>query len=199
MTKIMNKKVLIVVVAAVLVCVCMAGTTLAWLVAETDPVTNTFTVGNINITLTESEGSNVDVNQYEFKMIPGSTIDKDPTVTVEAGSEACWLFVKIEEANNTFTIDSIVHQYITYEAAAGWIALGGVPGVYYREVNATTAAGGVTYSVLADDEVTVNSAITKAQMDALTATNLPTLSFTAYAVQSANVTTAADAWDIANP
>ena len=63
------------------------GGTLAWLTAKTEAVKNTFTVGNINITLTETTTN--------YKMVPGQTIAKDPKVTVKAGSEACWLFVKI--------------------------------------------------------------------------------------------------------
>ena len=34
-------------------------------------------------------------------MIPGKTLAKDPMVTVEAGSEACYLFVKVEETMPT--------------------------------------------------------------------------------------------------
>ena len=48
------------------------------------------------------------------------------------------------------------------------------------------------------DEVTVKNTVTKAMVDAIeqkTATE-PTLTFTAYAVQKANVDTAAAAWNI---
>ena len=76
--------------ALVLVLGCAVGGTVAWLVAKTDPVVNTFTYGDINITLTETTGD-------DYKIIPGVDIGKDPKVTVKAGSEACWLFVKVEE------------------------------------------------------------------------------------------------------
>ena len=63
------------------------GGTLAWLVTKTDPVVNTFTAGNINITLDEPNFDNTNA----YKILPGDTIDKDPTVTVEAGSEDCYV------------------------------------------------------------------------------------------------------------
>ena len=68
--------------ALVLVIGCVAGGTVAWLVAKTDPVVNTFTYGNINIALAETTGE-------DYKIIPGKDISKDPKVTVKGGSEAC--------------------------------------------------------------------------------------------------------------
>ena len=85
-------------------------------------------------------------------MIPGNTITKDPTVTVEAGSEDCWLFVKVVESDNLDT-------FIDYKIAEGWTALDGHAGVYYREV-ATTESDKV-FKVLAGDEVTVNNTVKK--------------------------------------
>lgn len=93
--------------ALVLVLGCAVGGTVAWLVAKTDPVVNTFTYGDINITLTETTGEN-------YKIIPGVDIGKDPKVTVKADSEACWLFVKVEE-EGTF-----VANKVTYSVADGW-------------------------------------------------------------------------------
>ena len=122
-------------------------------------------------------------------MIPGYTIDKDPKVTVKAGSEKCFLFVKVEKSTN---FDS----FMTYDMADGWTALAGVNGVYYRVVD--TADMGTAYSVLANDRVTVRDTVTKADMNALTEATQPTLTFTAYACQynSSNGThfEAADAW-----
>ena len=176
----MKKKALLCAVAVVLVLCCAIGGTLAWLTAKTDTVTNTFTVGDINIELKETP--------RDYKMVPGNTIAKDPKVTVKAGSEACWLFVKVEKSAN---LDS----FISYDIADGWTALPGVDGVYYREVGAAAAKAGVTYSVLADDKVTVKDNVTKTDMNGLTeATTYPTLTFTAYAVQRDNIADAATAW-----
>ena len=176
----MKKKIALSIAAIALVICCAVGGTLAWLTDKTGPVTNTFTVGNIDITLAESEN-------LDLKMVPGNTITKDPKVTVEGGSEACWLFVKVEKSTN---FDS----FLTYTIDTGWTALTGVDGVYYREVAASTTDQ--AFAVLADDQVTVKNTVTKANMDGLTSSGatLPTLTFTAYAVQKAGFTTADDAW-----
>lgn len=183
------------VVAVALVLCCVVGGTLAWLQDKTDPVVNTFTYGDINIDLKETTS--------DYKMVPGGTIAKDPTATVKAGSEDCYLFVKIEKSANYST-------YLNdYAVAGGWTQLteaDGTPvaGVYYREVAASTAdqafyvLGGTTDCP--NGCVTVKGEVTKTQMEALKAedASLPTLTFTAYAVQKENVATAAAAWAIAN-
>lgn len=181
----MTKKTLIAITAVVLVLFCTVGATLAWLVANTNPVTNMFTYGDINITLAETTGTS-------YKMIPGSTLSKDPKVTVKGGSEACWLFVEVTKTNNP-------DNYLTYSIADGWTKGDGtnIPAnVYYRAVPA--ADTDQTFSVLAGDKVTVNDALTKDALKGI-GTNSPTLTFKAYAVQQANVTSAAAAWAIANP
>lgn len=180
----MKKKVLSI-VAVVLVLCCAIGGTLAWLTDKTGPVVNTFTVGDINIDLSESENLNL-------KMVPGNTITKDPKVTVQANSEKCWLFVKVDKSSNygDFLED--------YQMAAGWTALDGQDGVYYQVVDASTA--NQVFEVLNNNQVTVKDTVTKAQMEGIknNTTAAPTLTFTAYAVQFDNVATAADAWTKAN-
>ena len=179
-------KVFALVLAAALVLGAGIGGTLAWLTDKTDPITNTFTVGDINIELTETMGG----ANKQFKMVPGNQIAKDPKVTVKAGSEACWLFVKIDKSTNFDT-------YLTYEVDTSvWTKLEGVTEtVYYREVAAATSD--TTYSVLVDDQVSVSEDVTKAQMNELTSATYPTLTFTAYAVQKDNVGTASEAWTLA--
>lgn len=178
-------KTLIVALAVMLVIGCAVGGTLAWLTDTTDEVENTFTVGNIDISLAETK--------KDFKMVPGATIDKDPKVTVEAGSEACWLFVKVTKSDN---LDS----FISYTIDSDWTELtgvAGVSGVYYRQVeDLSGSATGMVYSVLTNNRVTVKDTVTKDMMDAITAGTAadPTLTFKAYAVQKAGVATAADAW-----
>lgn len=187
----MKKKSLALVLALAMIVVCVVGGTLAWLIATTGSVTNTFTYGDINIKLEETDATvSADGSATkEFKMIPGYTIDKDPKVTVLAGSEKCYLFVKVAESDNFDT-------FMTYDMADGWTALDGVNGVYYRVVD--TAGMGIAYSVLKNDQVTVRGDVTKTMLNGLTEATQPTLTFTAYACQynSSNGTsfTAADAW-----
>lgn len=183
----MKKKILVACLCVALAVLTIAGTTLAYLTSKTEAVVNTFTVGNIDITLTETT--------TDYKMVPGSTIAKDPKVTVKAGSEDCWLFVKVEESTN-------LDDFITYTIASGWTKGDGtnIPAnVYYREVTAATAD--TEFVVLTNNQVTVKDTVTKTMMDEITkgTADNPTLTFTAYAVQKEGIATAAAAWEKANP
>ena len=182
--KSLSRKALVVLSLMMVLAVAAVGGTIAWLTDKTAPVVNTFTVGDINITLTETTS--------DYKMVPGNTIAKDPKVTVKAGSEACWLFVKVEESTN-------LGEFISYTVDSEWRQLkdaegNNVAGVYYREVAATTAD--TDFKVLTNNQVTVKDSVTKSMMDALKVTDAtqPSLTFTAYAVQKDNITTAAAAW-----
>jgi hypothetical protein len=170
------KKTLITILLTAVVCFAVVGTTVAFLIDKTDPIVNTFTVGTVDIKLTESTGN-------EYKLIPGHTYDKDPTVTVKANSEACWLFVEVKPENGLKT-------YVDYAIADGWIELPDNDNVYYREV--PLSGTDQPFAVLLNNKVTVKSNVTKAQLDALR-DPLPTLTLTAYAVQMDGLT-AAQAW-----
>ena len=182
----MKKKVLALVLATILVVVGVAAGTLAWLTAKSDTVTNTFTTSDIKVKLEETKNN--------FKMIPGYDIQKDPKATVLAGSEECFLFVKLEKSAN-------FDQFLTYDMAEGWALVEGQTNVYSRKV--VTADIDKPFSVLKDDKVTVKGDVTKATMEGLSANTLPTLTITAYASQlHKNATTefsAAEAWANANP
>ena len=171
------------------------GGTVAWLTAKTDEVKNVFTTSDIGVTLEETTNT--------YKMIPGWTIPKDPKVTLEANSEACYVFVKIDEdlgawddnkAEDKFT------DYLSYTVADGWTALtadkdgSALTGIYYRKVDTDIAKAGAYWYVLEGDTtteankngyVTVSGDVTKEMMDELNVANAekPTLSFQAAAVQ----------------
>ena len=104
----MKKKILVACLCVALAVLTIAGTTLAYLTSK-DTVTNTFTVGNVKITLDEAlvnadgkpinEGGAVvndpadakRVKANSYKLIPGHTYTKDPTVTVKAPSEESYV------------------------------------------------------------------------------------------------------------
>ncbi len=162
--------------------------TLAYLKDSTDPVVNTFTTSDVDITLTETTGS-------EYKMVPGADIEKNPKVTVLADSEACYVFVKVEKSDNFDT-------YMEYTMAAGWTEVPNVSGVYYRQVSASTEDQ--PFDVLRNNQVTVKSIVTKADMQLIDGVGdndqpEPTLTFTAYAIQSENLNTTdmAAIWNMA--
>ena len=175
-----SSRTFIMLLAVTLLIGCAIGGTVAWLTDKTTAVTNTFTYGNINITLAETTGTS-------YKIIPGVNITKDPKVTVEGGSEDCWLFVKVDQ-QGTF-----VTGKVTYSIADGWTALAGQTGVYYCEVPA--AATDTDFGVIKDNKIIVSSDLTKAEINGLTEANkTPKLTFTAYAVQKDGFNTAAAAW-----
>lgn len=98
--------------AVLLVCVSV-GATLAYL-TSTDAVTNTFTVGNVAIKLDEAKvDANGDavtpeerVKTNSYKLLPGHEYDKDPTVTVQAKSEECYVRL-IVTVNKKSALDAI--------------------------------------------------------------------------------------------
>lgn len=186
-----SSRAFIALLALVLVIGCVAGGTVAWLVAETKPAVNTFTYGNIDIALTDTTGTS-------YKIIPGTDIPKDPKVTVKGGSEACWLFVKVEKVGD---IGTSTTDPVRYAIDTGWAQLKDkdgkdVSGVYYRLVDAVD--NDTAFNVLKDNKIIVSGELTKETINGY-AVQQPKLTFTAYAVQKENIPTAADAWAKVTP
>lgn len=178
-------KTFVAMLALVLVIGCAVGGTVAWLVSSTNAVVNTFTYGDINITLGETTGS-------DYKIIPGVNIDKNPKVTVKKDSEACWLFVEVKE-EGTF-----VANKVTYSIDDGWTQGDGtkIPAnVYYRLVDAVKAD--TDFAVLKDNKIYVSEELSKSDIQSITAQ--PKLTFTAYAVQKDGIADVDTAWTKANP
>lgn len=206
MKKSVSMKTLVLLLAVMLLIGGTVGGTLAYLATKSSEVKNTFTPSDITIELTESKP-----DQNTAKMVPGGTIEKDPKVTVKQGSEPCYLFVKIDAANGVVPKQADETKYnnatdfVAYEVDTGWTKLEGegiTDVVYYREVtngdtDTTTAlTENKEFGILKDNKVQVLSSVTKGMMDSLKAENAtkPTLTFTAYAVQLANVTDVTTAW-----
>lgn len=138
MKKSQTRRILLLLGCAVLLVCLSVGATLAYLTSQTDVVTNTFTVGNVQITLDEAK---VDVygkvltgedagrgTSNTYKLIPGHEYTKDPTIHVAAGSEKCYLFVKVENGIAEIEAATTIADQMT---ANGWTALTGVDGVFY--------------------------------------------------------------------
>lgn len=184
------------------------GGTMAWLTAGSETVTNTFSPSDIKIILDEETKKNDDtLSDYHYKMVPGNPIIKDPKVTVKDGSEACWLFVKVEETIgdidengkylNEITIDEknyTFDDFLEYNVdSSKWNALDVTkyPGIYYYKGNElqNTITEDKSYNILTDDKVTVKATVTKEMMNGLTAeAYYPKLVFTAFASQYKNGT-----------
>lgn len=194
------KKKITLVVSLLLVMALSIGGTLAWL-TDTDSVKNTFTIGNVDITLTETTGET-----YSF--VPGRTMAKDPKITVTANSEKCYVFVEVKESDvavkvteGDTEVTKAFSDFITYavDTADGWTALEGESGVFYRIVDksASDTELYVLTDSLDDDKtgsITVKDTVTKEMVDALGATELA-LTFNAYAIQFEGTGSAAEAWE----
>lgn len=152
------------------------GATLAFLSSATNPVINTFTVGDVQLSLSETTGEH-------YQLIPGAHIKKDPRLTVKGGSDACWLFFRVSESKH-------LSECVSYTIGPGWTALPGVDNVYYRQVDAVAAD--VSYPLLLGDGMLVKDTVTEEDLAALQAS--PTLAFTGYAIQKVGIATAEAAW-----
>lgn len=91
-----SKKTWWIAVCAVVLLAAVTAGTLAYL-TDRDAVVNTFTVGDVQITLDEAEivngqatGNRTDKGN-DYHLIPGKTYVKDPTVTVLADSETTYV------------------------------------------------------------------------------------------------------------
>ena len=194
-----KSKLVIVIISILSVCSFLIGTSVAWLSSKTDEVINTFTYGDINIKIEETDTQDNDNNEFtnSYKMLPGNKITKDPKITVLAKSEDSYLFIEIKESEN-------FKNFMTYELVEGWTLVEGTENVYVREVNFSEQDQ--EFYVLKDNTVTVLESVTKTMLNDLDKdgqTNYPTLSFTAYAVQRDSnieaIDTAKEAWSIAKP
>lgn len=189
------RKPLLIGLSLALVAVISVMGTLAYLTAQTSPVTNTFTAAGLNVaafTLDEapavkaSDGTytldntaaRVQANAYEI--IPGATLPKDPKITIQGLEMDAYLFLKVE--------DSTVSDISWTMMDTGWTALTGQTGIYYREVAADP--GDYTISLIQGDAMTV-----AADYNGAAGEDCGSLVFTAYLAQKAGFANASAAWD----
>ena len=100
-----SKALLLTLCVVLLVTASVLGT-MAFL-TSTASVKNTFTVGSVKITLDEAkvttDGKPVDgvtrVAENSYKLMPGHTYTKDPTIHVDAASEDCFIRAKVTLTN----------------------------------------------------------------------------------------------------
>ena len=191
-------KVLALTLCAVLLVVGSVMGTVAYL-TSTATVQNTFTYGNVKITMdeaktdaygvkVESEARTTTENENTYKLVPGQTYTKDTTIHVAQGSEACYLFVKLDPR---FASDSITLKF----NSLNWKELDGVDYVYYYD--ATVDASATQQDIVVLDSFTVNNNAQATDIDDLETQNGNYAKIIAYAVQKANVADVAAAWEIA--
>ena len=173
-----NKKLVVAVIALSLALVCVVGATLAYLVAQSNVVTNTFTYGEISLELAEANKTDKDGLTFTG-VVPGDQINKDPTVTVVKGSEPCYVYVLIENqlgAAATYNIDNATWEQVeTFQNAVLYR--------YNRIVDATTEAKDLPVFTL----MNFANTLTKEDVAALKDKNVI---ITAYAHQSQHTSVA---------
>lgn len=196
----MKKKIMAVAAILAVLSICVTGS-LAYLKATTGTIQNIFVFpdAKIDLTLTETgvespTGSTTNEKKYET-FLPGQDLEKDAKVTVEAGSEACYVFVQINELNNTRADEYGAGRIILWDIKNTWNSLEGHPGVYWQKVNDTTNA--FSDLILENGKVTVNSAIEQTEWNSIQrGANKPSISFKVYAIQQVGMTSEENAWTL---
>ncbi len=185
----MKKKIVSVCLVVCLLATAIIGTTLAYFTDE-KTVTNTFSSGNVTITLDEAPvgldgqattGDRVTTNEY--KLYPGKEYDKDPTITVAADSEVCYLFVKV--VNGLADLEAAGNTIAAQMDDKGWTLVDGETNVYMQ--SGTYSGGG---QAVVFETFTIDTAETAA-----TLANAGNVVITAYAVQAEGFASAQAAWD----
>lgn len=127
--------------AILLVAVSIAGT-LAFMTDE-ETVTNTFTYGNVTITMDESDydeygqdlATNTLVKENVYKLVPNHKYLKNTTIHVADDSEDCYIFVKV---------DNGLGDKATVAISTGWTNISGTDVYYYN----TVATAGEDYTAI---------------------------------------------------
>lgn len=206
------KKTISIVALVVLVAAVSVLGTLAYLTSQ-DQVVNTFTVGNVAIKLDEMKvtddgkpaASAERVKANDYKLLPGLTYAKDPTVTVLKGSELSYvkLVVTVSKASESdkllkeceTTLAAVVKGY----DAANWILKSNTEDkanntrtyeFWYKEAVDASAAD-VKLDALFD-QIVVPGNITNAQLASIDGLKI---NIVAYAIQADGFADAAAAWD----
>ncbi|MGM9595572.1 MAG: TasA family protein [Oscillospiraceae bacterium] len=135
----MKKKILSIALVVAMVAVIAAGS-LAYF-TDKDSADNVFTVGNVNITLTEPNWDSTGKEDAP-EVYAGEPLAKDPTVTND-GNNPCFVRIKVENLDQFGNKGAITYRtdYVADKLGDGWEKVGDY--FYYNkvlEVGATTDA-----------------------------------------------------------
>lgn len=194
----MKKKLVTLCAALALCATAIIGGTLAYF-TDTKTAENTFVVGKVAITLDEAkvnemgeaqQGDRVTGNEY--KLIPGHTYKKDPTIHVANDSEKSYLFVKV--VNGIEALEAAGEGTIAKQMEAkGWKPLANVANVYYfGGIDGKPAVVSANDNKVIFENFTINGELTELN-------NVSPITITAYAVQADGFAdkTAAEIWTAA--
>ena len=114
--------------ALVLLLVVAVGGAIAYF-TDTDTKTNTFTIGNVDISLTENGWDAADANNNHIPdvaedMMPGESVTKDPTINNLSTKNPAYVFAKVEVPCTTIVAPATTSEELfTYTTNAGWTEL----------------------------------------------------------------------------
>ena len=148
----MNKK-KTVLAAAILLFMFVIGGAIAYF-TDTDQKTNTFTIGSVDITLTEDgwdalpDTNDNDIPDAAEDMMPGESVTKDPLINNASTKNDAYVFAKVEVPCTTIVAPATTSEELfTYTTNAGWTELstaavactsgGTATHVYYYGTNGT--------------------------------------------------------------
>ena len=213
----MKKKILVACLCVALAVLTVAGTTLAYLTSKAE-VKNTFTVGNVKMTMDEAavdtngnklfkEGSTTElaarVDKNEYILSPGHTYTKDPIVHMDGKSENCYVFIKVENGLGVLEASGASYKTIATQITDNkWTQLTdkdgkAVAGVYYQEYNKGQETKDLKVFEnfkIADNANTLKNADNQVIWDTITDANKINVNVTAYAIQKDGMASAYDAW-----
>ena len=163
--------------------------TISYLSASSEKVVNTFAAGAISLTLDEAKvdgnGQETDdsrVTENTYKIVPGRTLDKDPTVTVLEGSEVCYVFLYVDDPLSLGTYA----DYFTVDYSSDWIkaAESGTASIYVYKTTVDASEDDVELPAIFT-QIKISIDLTSEQAAALEGTEI---TVKAYAVQTENIT-----------
>ena len=198
----MKKKLVTLCAALALCATAIIGGTLAYF-TDIKTAENTFVVGNVSITLDEAQVNEMGekdgdtrVTGNKYKLIPGHTYIKDPTITVNDGSLDSYLFVKVENGIANLEGEGEKGKIATQMANNNWKPLTGVDGVenvyYLAGTDEKPAVVSANDNKVIFENFTINGELTELK-------NVQPITIKAYAVQADGFDgkTAADIWTAA--
>lgn len=167
-----KKNVLTMALSVSLVGVIAVGGTLAYLTANTEELTNTFsfTTNGIGLTLSETatEGIGYDINKTSASegdgieytnIVPGATLDKEPSLTVAQNSVDCYVYALVTGIDTDTTDDFYTTWGTNWNAVSGFQGEGTLLKYQVKVTTTNTASASYTIPNPIFTSVTVNSDI----------------------------------------
>ena len=204
-----KRKALTMVLCALLLVSATMFATIAYLTSK-DEVNNTFKVGNVHITLDEAkvkpDGTpvpNADrVKENEYKLIPGHSYTKDPTVTVMANSEDCYVraLVTINKREAIYNLPSDINIEDCFDINQNWVFKSETEDItndtytyeFWYKSKVETSNENVKLPALFTT-IIVPESLTNEQLKTLEGLKIDVV---AHAIQADGFDTAADAWKV---